>query len=55
MAKSPIVITDPNKLAEQAKQHLSLKSINHNAKAAGERATMDANRLALSQRKVKLS
>lgn len=42
----PTVTTDPNKLEAQAKEALPLKSYNYVAGGAGERATMDANRLA---------
>lgn len=48
----PIVTTDPNKLEEQAKGKLNLTSFNYVAGGAGERATMDANRLAFRQWKV---
>ncbi|MCJ1311531.1 hypothetical protein MMC25_005204 [Agyrium rufum] len=48
----PMVTTDPNKLQEQAKQHLSLTSYNYVAGGAGEKATMDANRLAFRQWKL---
>jgi lactate 2-monooxygenase len=40
------VTTDPNKLEDQAKEALPRKSYNYVAGGAGERATMDANRLA---------
>lgn len=49
----PTVTTDPNKLQEQAKKTLSAKSYNYVAGGAGERATMEANRLAFRQWKVK--
>ncbi|GAM89658.1 hypothetical protein ANO11243_076970 [Dothideomycetidae sp. 11243] len=42
----PTVTTDPNKLEAQAKASMSLTSYNYVAGGAGERATMDANRLA---------
>jgi isopentenyl diphosphate isomerase/L-lactate dehydrogenase-like FMN-dependent dehydrogenase len=42
----PAVTTDPNKLEAQAKEALPRKSYNYVAGGAGERATMDANRLA---------
>jgi lactate 2-monooxygenase len=45
-SRLPIVTTDPNKLEEQAKSKLPLRSYNYVAGGAGERATMDANRLA---------
>jgi hypothetical protein len=47
------VTTDPNKLEAQAKQHLGERSYNYVAGGAGERATMDANRLAFRQWKVR--
>jgi hypothetical protein len=49
---SPIVTTDPNKLEEQARGVLKLESYNYVAGGAGERATMDANRLAFRQWKL---
>lgn len=52
--KLPTVTTDPNKLEEQARQHLGARSYNYVAGGAGERATMDANRLAFRQWKVTL-
>ncbi|KAI4249955.1 MAG: hypothetical protein LQ352_005473 [Teloschistes flavicans] len=52
--KLPTVTTDPNKLEEQAKKHLGERSFNYVAGGAGERATMDANRLAFRQWKVRL-
>ena len=52
--KIPNVTTDPNKLEEQAKHHLGARSYNYVAGGAGERATMDANRLAFRQWKVRL-
>ena len=48
----PTVTTDPNKLEEQAKKFLGVKSYNYVAGAAGERSTLDANRLAFRQWKV---
>lgn len=48
----PTVTTDPNKLEEQAKQVMSKRSFNYVAGGAGERATMDANRLAFRQWKL---
>ena len=45
----PTVTTDPNKLEEQAKIHLGARSFNYVAGGAGEKATMDANRLAFRQ------
>lgn len=41
--------TNPNKLEEQAKEYLGITSFNYVAGGAGEKATMDANRLALRQ------
>lgn len=49
----PTVTTDPNKLEEQAKKALGARNYNYVAGGAGERATMDANRLAFRQWKVK--
>lgn len=48
----PTVTTDPNKLEEQAKTHLGARSFNYVAGGAGEKATMDANRLAFRQWKM---
>ncbi|KAF2083430.1 FMN-dependent alpha-hydroxy acid dehydrogenase [Saccharata proteae CBS 121410] len=48
----PAVTTDPNKLEEQAKKALGSRSYNYVAGAAGERATLDANRLAFRQWKL---
>lgn len=48
----PIVTTDPNKLEEQARSKLPLAAYNYVAGGAGERATMDANRLAFRQWKI---
>lgn len=48
----PIVTTDPNKLEQQARQHLGARSFNYIAGGAGEKATMDANRLAFRQWKM---
>ena len=50
--KLPTVTTDPNKLEQQAKEHLGLRSFNYVAGGAGEKATMDANRLAFRQWKM---
>ncbi|KFZ10798.1 hypothetical protein V501_05035 [Pseudogymnoascus sp. VKM F-4519 (FW-2642)] len=44
--KKPLITTDPNKLEEQARAALPLRSYNYVAGGAGERATMDANRQA---------
>ncbi|KAI4115184.1 MAG: hypothetical protein LQ345_004164 [Seirophora villosa] len=48
----PTVTCDPNKLEEQAKKFLGARSFNYVAGGAGERATMDANRLAFRQWKM---
>lgn len=48
----PLVTTDPNKLEEQAKSKMSAKSFGFLAGGSGERATMDANRLAFRQWKL---
>ncbi|CZT42737.1 probable L-lactate dehydrogenase [Rhynchosporium secalis] len=48
----PLVTTDPNKLEEQAKSVLKPTAYNYVAGGAGERATMDANRLAFRQWKM---
>ena len=48
----PTVTTNPNKLEDQAKEVLPRKSYNYVAGGAGERATMDANRLAFRSWKV---
>jgi len=50
--KMPVVTTDPNQLEEQAKSKLPITSFNYVAGGAGERATMDANRLAFRQWKM---
>ena len=50
--KHPILTTDPNRLEQQAKETMSIRSYNYVAGGAGERATMDANRLALRQWKM---
>ena len=50
--KKPLVTTDPNKLEEQARSKLSPEPYNYVAGGAGERATMDANRLAFRQWKM---
>ena len=51
--KLPTVTTDPNALEAQAKKHLGARSFNYIAGGASERATMDANRLAFRQWKVR--
>lgn len=48
----PSVTTDPNKLEAQAAKVMSSRSYAYVAGGAGERATMDANRLAFRQWKV---
>ncbi|KAK0119175.1 hypothetical protein ONS95_008032 [Cadophora gregata] len=48
----PLVTTDPNKLEEQAKSIMKPTAYSYVAGGAGERATMDANRLAFRQWKV---
>jgi lactate 2-monooxygenase len=48
----PTVTTDPNKLEKQAKEAMSATSYCYVAGGAGERATMDANRLAFRQWKL---
>lgn len=50
--QNPIVTTDPNHLEAQAKSALPITSYNYVAGGAGERATMDANRLAFRQWKL---
>jgi len=50
--KYPAVTFDPNKLEAQARKHLGDRSYNYVAGGAGERATMDANRLAFRQWKI---
>ncbi|KAI9839711.1 MAG: hypothetical protein M1837_002058 [Sclerophora amabilis] len=48
----PSMTTDSRLLEEQAKKHLGVRSFNYVAGGAGERATMDANRLAFRQWKM---
>lgn len=48
----PTVTKDPNKLEEQARKAMNSTSYCYVAGGAGERATMDANRLAFRQWKV---
>ena len=48
----PVVTTDPNKLEEQARKVLPPTAYNYVAGAAGEGATMLANRLAFTQWKI---
>ena len=45
----PLVTTDPRKLEDQAKSVLKPTAYSYVAGGAGERATMDANRLAFRQ------
>jgi len=45
----PLVTTDPNKLAEQAQKVLPSTAYNYVTGAAGEGATMRANRLAFTK------
>lgn len=52
MQRLPIVTTDPNKLEAHAKSILKPTAFNYVAGGAGERATMDANRLAFRQWKL---
>lgn len=48
----PLVTTDPNKLEAQAQSVLEPTAFNYVAGGAGEKATMDANRLAFRQWKM---
>lgn len=48
----PNVTTDPRLLEEQARKALGARSFNYIAGGAGEKATMDSNRLAFRQWKV---
>jgi lactate 2-monooxygenase len=48
----PVVTMDPNKLEAQAKSVLAPGPYNYVAGGAGEKATMDANRLAFRQWKI---
>jgi isopentenyl diphosphate isomerase/L-lactate dehydrogenase-like FMN-dependent dehydrogenase len=48
----PIVTTNPNNLEDHAKSILKPTAFNYVAGGAGERATMDANRLAFRQWKM---
>ncbi|KAL3424733.1 lactate 2-monooxygenase PB1A11.03-like protein 1 [Phlyctema vagabunda] len=48
----PRVTTDPNKLEEQARSAMTPQSYNYVAGGAGEKSTMDANRLAFRQWKL---
>ncbi|KAF2722205.1 oxidoreductase [Polychaeton citri CBS 116435] len=48
----PTVTTDPSKLEQQAKEAMSQRGFNYIAGGAGERSTMEANRLAFRQWKL---
>lgn len=48
----PVVTTDPQLLEEQAHKALDSKSFTYIAGGAGERATMDSNRLAFREWKL---
>jgi len=48
----PGVTTDPRQLEEQARESLGIRSFNYVAGGAGEKATMDSNRLAFRQWKL---
>lgn len=48
----PTVTTDPDRLEQQAREHPGARSFNYVAGGAGEKAIMDANRLAFRQWKV---
>lgn len=48
----PTVTTDPRLLEEQARKALGSRSFNYVAGGAGEKATMDSNRLAFRQWKL---
>jgi hypothetical protein len=48
----PVVTTDPRKLEEQARQMMDARAFNYIAGGAGEKATMDSNRLAFRQWKL---
>jgi hypothetical protein len=52
MGTRPTVTTDPRLLEEQAKKALGARSYNYVAGGAGEKATMDSNRLAFRQWKL---
>ena len=52
--KLPTVTTNPNELEAQARKHLGARSFNYVAGGAGEKATMDANRLAFRQWKASI-
>ncbi|EED15370.1 FMN dependent dehydrogenase, putative [Talaromyces stipitatus ATCC 10500] len=48
----PVITTDPRLLEEQARKTMSLQSFGYIAGGAGEKATMDSNRLAFRQWKL---
>ncbi|KAJ6122118.1 hypothetical protein N7512_004583 [Penicillium capsulatum] len=48
----PSITTDPRLLEEQAKRRMGARSFNYVAGGAGEKATMDSNRLAFRQWKI---
>lgn len=48
----PVVTTDPCQLEEQARRALGSRAFNYIAGGAGEKATMDSNRLAFRQWKM---
>lgn len=48
----PVVTTDPRKLEEQARQMMDARAFNYIAGGAGEKSTMDSNRLAFRQWKL---
>ena len=50
--KLPTVTTDPNALEAQARKYMSARSFNYVSGGAGEKSTMDANRLAFRHWKV---
>lgn len=52
MGIQPNVTTDPRLLEEQARKALGVRSFNYVAGGAGEKATMDSNRLAFRQWKL---
>ncbi|KAL2830264.1 FMN-dependent dehydrogenase [Aspergillus cavernicola] len=52
LGQKPNVTTDPRLLEEQARKTLSSRSYNYVAGGAGEKATMDSNRLAFRQWKL---
>lgn len=52
MGIKPTVTTDPRMLEEQAKKALSEEAYNFVSGGAGEKATMDSNRLAFRQWKM---